>query len=182
MPARQGAWLARAPHRSDHLGDPRVVFTRRQALKVLIAGINGLIATTLAVPVLGYLLTPLLRKTGAAAWVAVGSAADFRGSEPHRVEFRYTSEVGYTAESVRAFAYVIVPSADQTPLVLSPVCTHMGCNFVWNREKQRFLCPCHGGQYLADGRNVAGPPPRPLDRLPVRVENGVVMIQAGKET
>jgi menaquinol-cytochrome c reductase iron-sulfur subunit len=157
------------------------VFTRRQALKTLIAGINILIAATLAVPVLGYLLTPLLRKTGAAAWVAVGPAADFRGPEPRRVDFRYTSEVGYTAEPVRAFAYVITPSAGPMPLVLSPVCTHMGCNVVWNGEKQRFLCPCHGGQYTADGRNVSGPPPRPLDRLAARVENGVLMIQAGTE-
>jgi menaquinol-cytochrome c reductase iron-sulfur subunit len=156
------------------------VFTRRQALKALIVGIDSLIAAMLAVPVLGYLLTPLVRKTGAAVWVELGPAADFHRSEPRRVDFRYTSEVGYTAESVSGFAYV-VPGAGSTPFVLSPVCTHMGCNVVWNSEKQRFLCPCHGGQYLADGRNVAGPPPRPLDRLPVRVENGVLMIQADKE-
>lgn len=157
------------------------MLTRRQALKVLIAGTDGLIAAALAVPVLGYLLTPLLRKTGAATWVALGPAADFRGPEPRRVDFRYTSEVGYTAESVNGFAY-IVPGADSTPLVLSPVCTHMGCNVVWDGEKQRYLCPCHGGQYTADGRNVAGPPPRPLDRLPVRIDNGVLMIQAGGAT
>ncbi len=153
--------------------------TRRQALKALIAGIDGVIAATLAVPVLGYLLTPLLRRTGRAAWVAVGPVADYRGTGPRRVDFRYTSEAGYTAEPVSGFAYV-VPGASATPLVLSPVCTHMGCNVVWNGERQRFLCPCHGGQYTADGRNVAGPPPRPLDRLPVRVENGVLMIQAGE--
>jgi menaquinol-cytochrome c reductase iron-sulfur subunit len=157
------------------------VFTRRQALKALIAGTDGLIAAALAVPVLGYLLTPLLRQTGAAAWVTLGPVADLLGTEPRRVDFRYTSEVGYTAESVNGFAY-IVPAADSTPLVLSPVCTHMGCNVVWNGEKQRFLCPCHGGQYTADGRNVAGPPPRPLDRIPTRIENGVLMIQAGGTT
>jgi menaquinol-cytochrome c reductase iron-sulfur subunit len=156
------------------------VFTRRQALKALISGIDVLIAGTLAVPVFGYLLTPLLRKAGAAAWIALGPAADFRGPEPRRVDFRYTSEVGYTAESVSGFAYV-VPGEGPTPVVLSPVCTHMGCNVVWNGEQQRFLCPCHGGQYTADGRNVAGPPPRPLDRLPAHIENGVLMIQAGEE-
>ncbi len=156
------------------------MFTRRQALKALIAGIDGLIAMTLAVPVLGYLLTPLLRKTGAAAWVALGPAADLHGPEPRRVDFRYTSEMGYTAESVSGFAYV-VPGAGSTPLVLSPVCTHMGCNVVWSGEKQRFLCPCHGGQYTADGQNVAGPPPRPLDRLPVRIDNGILMIQPRAE-
>ena len=158
------------------------MLTRRQVLKAVITGIDGLIVAILAVPVLGYLLTPLLRKSGAAAWVAVGPVADLRGPEPHRVEFRYTSEVGYAAESVRGFAYAVVPSGAKEPLVLSPVCTHMGCNVAWNDKKQRFLCPCHGGQYTADGRNVAGPPPRPLDRIPVRVENGDLMIEPGKET
>jgi menaquinol-cytochrome c reductase iron-sulfur subunit len=150
-------------------------------LTTLIAGINALIAATLAVPVLGYLLTPLLRKSGAAAWVSLGPAPDFRGPGPQRVDYRYTSQVGYTAELVNGFAYV-VPVEGATPLVMSPVCTHMGCNVTWNDEKQRFLCPCHGGQYTADGRNVAGPPPRPLDRIPARVENGVLMIQAGEES
>ncbi len=157
------------------------MITRRRALNALIAGLNGLIAVTLAVPVVGYLLTPLLRKAGAVAWVSVGPVADYLGSGPQRVDFRYTSEAGYTAESVSGFAYV-VPSEDATPLVLSPVCTHMGCNVEWNGDKRRFLCPCHGGVYTADGRNVAGPPPRPLDRLPARVENGVLMIQADNAT
>ncbi len=154
------------------------MITRRQALSFLIVGTNGLIATVLAVPVLGYLLTPLLRKAAAGEWVSLGPAADFQGNEPQRVDFRYTSEVGYTAESVSAFAY-IVPGKEPALVVLSPICTHMGCNVVWSAEKQRFLCPCHGGQFTADGRNVAGPPPRPLDRIPARVENGVLKIQAG---
>lgn len=157
------------------------MLTRRQVLNGTVAAMNGLIAAALAVPVLGYLLTPLLRKSGAAAWVSLGPAADFHGQEPRRVDFRYTSEVGYTAESVNGFAYV-VPDAESTPLVLSPVCTHMGCNVVWSGEAQRFLCPCHGGQYTADGRNTAGPPPRPLDRIPTRIENGLLMIKAGGTT
>lgn len=144
----------------------------------MIAGLNGFIALVLAVPVLGYLLTPLIRKTGEGTWVDVGPAADFQNPEPQRADFRYTSEVGYKAETVSGFAYV-VPGQDATPLALSPVCTHMGCNVAWSHEKQRFLCPCHGGQYTADGRNVAGPPPRPLDQLPVRVEDGLLKIQVG---
>jgi len=39
----------------------------------------------------------------------------------------------------------------------------------WNAPKKQFLCPCHGGVYDRDGRVVSGPPPRPLERLNVRV-------------
>src|SRR2546427_8826013 len=46
-------------------------------------------------------------------------------------------------------------------------CTHLGCNFDWSPEEKLFACPCHGGRFDRTGRNVAGPPPRPLDRFPV---------------
>lgn len=153
------------------------MLSRRQVLKSLIVGMNGIMTAALAVPVVGYLLTPVLRRTGATHWVSLGSISDWRGPEPQRVEYRYTSQAGYTTESVAALAYVVRQGDDREPLVLSPVCTHMGCNVLWDSSSQRFQCPCHGGQYLADGQNVAGPPPRPLRRLPVRVENGQLLVQ-----
>ncbi len=156
--------------------------TRRRALTLLIAGMNALIGGILAVPVFGYVLTPLLRKSGAGAWISIGLAEDLQGgTEPRRVDFRYKNDSGYTVETVNGYAYVI-QGEDSAPRVLSPICTHMGCNVAWNGERKRFLCPCHGGQYTADGRNVAGPPPRPLDQLPTRVENGALMIQVGAQT
>jgi menaquinol-cytochrome c reductase iron-sulfur subunit len=41
-----------------------------------------------------------------------------------------------------------------------------------------FLCPCHGGVYYKDGNVAAGPPPRPLFRYDVRVENGEVKMKS----
>ena len=46
----------------------------------------------------------------------------------------------------------------------------------YNKEKGEFECPCHGGRYDLSGRNVAGPPPAPLTRLPVRIEQGMLMV------
>lgn len=158
--------------------------TRRRVLNLLIAGMNALITGVLAVPVLGYVLTPILRKSGAGEWISVGLVEELQGgAEPRRVDYRYKNDSGYTVETVNGYAYVIQEEGkDSAPRVLSPICTHMGCNVAWNGERKRFLCPCHGGQYAPDGRNVAGPPPRPLDQLPNRVENGVLMIQVGSQT
>ena len=62
-------------------------------------------------------------------------------------------------------------------LCLSARCTHLGCMVVWNRDHRMFLCPCHGGKFNADGRNVEGPPPRPLDLLALRIdENGFLVV------
>lgn len=52
---------------------------------------------------------------------------------------------------------------------LAATCTHLGCGVRWDSPSQQFRCPCHGGVYDREGRVVAGPPPRPLQRLPVRV-------------
>jgi menaquinol-cytochrome c reductase iron-sulfur subunit len=41
------------------------------------------------------------------------------------------------------------------------------------------MCPCHGGVYYKDGSVAAGPPPRPLERYPVRVQDGQVEILVG---
>ena len=52
---------------------------------------------------------------------------------------------------------------------LSATCTHLGCRVRWDATSELYLCPCHGGVYDRDGRVVAGPPPRRLPRLAVRV-------------
>jgi len=62
-------------------------------------------------------------------------------------------------------------------LSLSARCTHLGCLVVWNRDHKMFLCPCHGGKFDAAGRNVEGPPPRPLDLFDLRIDkNGFLVV------
>ncbi len=54
-------------------------------------------------------------------------------------------------------------------------CTHLGCNYALDQEKKVFRCPCHTGFFdLKSGAVLGGPPPRPLDTLPVKVEDGVL--------
>ena len=64
----------------------------------------------------------------------------------------------------------------------SAVCTHLGCIVSqWVADKKAALCPCHGGIYdFARGaRVIAGPPPRPVPQLPLKVEGGV-LVAAGE--
>lgn len=58
----------------------------------------------------------------------------------------------------------------------SLLCTHMGCPVTWREPDQRYVCPCHGGLYDAEGRVVEGPPPRGLDQVPAAVEGGLVVV------
>lgn len=61
-------------------------------------------------------------------------------------------------------------------VALSLQCTHMGCVVRWTPEKDRFVCPCHHGHFDAEGRAVEGPPVRPLDPVPARIEGNVVRV------
>lgn len=49
------------------------------------------------------------------------------------------------------------------------VCTHLGCLYFWDDLSRRFACPCHGSQFEYNGKWIAGPAPRDLDRFAFEV-------------
>lgn len=75
---------------------------------------------------------------------------------------------------------ILVLKTDEGVAAFSRRCTDLGCLVSWNRERQQFVCPCHQGTFDKAGRNISGPPPRPLDRLEVvkRGEQLYVNIQS----
>jgi len=139
---------------------------RRRFLSLLAGWIQGVIGLVLGIPAVAYLVSPVRRK-GDEQWVLLGSVRELTKGEPRRIEFTYEEESGYTVRTVWAAAYVV--SEDGEPAVLSPVCTHMGCNVAWASEPSLFQCPCHGGRFDRTGQVAGGPPPKPLRRYPTRV-------------
>lgn len=75
---------------------------------------------------------------------------------------------------------ILVLKTDEGVAAFSRRCTDLGCLVSWNRERQQFICPCHQGTFDRTGRNISGPPPRPLDRLEIvkRGEQLYVNVQA----
>jgi len=61
-------------------------------------------------------------------------------------------------------------------IAVSRVCTHLGCLVQYDKANKRLLCPCHAGVYDLEGNIVSGPPPRPLPKLPLRVEGETIVI------
>jgi Rieske Fe-S protein len=59
---------------------------------------------------------------------------------------------------------------------MSNICTHLGCRIRWIADEGKFYCPCHNGIFDRDGTVLSGPPPRPLDRFEVKVENDTLSI------
>lgn len=58
----------------------------------------------------------------------------------------------------------------------SAVCTHLGCTVQFDKSARRIWCACHNGQYDLEGRNVSGPPPRPLKPYTVQVSGDDIFV------
>jgi Rieske Fe-S protein len=43
-------------------------------------------------------------------------------------------------------------------------------------EKQEIWCACHNGVYDLNGKNVSGPPPRPLEEYKVNVKGDQLVV------
>lgn len=57
------------------------------------------------------------------------------------------------------------------------ICTHLGCTVQFREDKDLIWCACHGGCYDAEsGKNIAGPPPKPLDPLKVSLVDGKIVV------
>jgi Rieske Fe-S protein len=57
---------------------------------------------------------------------------------------------------------ILIRVSDTDLRAFSATCTHLDCIVGYQKDKTRIYCNCHGGVYDLNGRNVAGPPPRPL--------------------
>lgn len=57
-------------------------------------------------------------------------------------------------------------------------CTHLGCTVT--ATSGGFACPCHGSRFSSAGHVLAGPAPRPLGRLAVERDGGVVCVARGR--
>jgi Rieske Fe-S protein len=158
---------------SKHLSKPPDA-RRRSFLKAGFVAVNTVAASALGIPIVGYLLGPLFRKREL-QWVEAGNLSDFSEGDPQARRLRFTQRNGFRElEEVRN---VWIHAHDRNVTVFSSECTHVGCNVHWKPGREQFVCPCHGGVFSKEGEVLDGPPPRPLEQLPSRIENDTVYVQ-----
>jgi cytochrome b6-f complex iron-sulfur subunit len=88
---------------------------------------------------------------------------------------RYPASALPAARSTASYRQVL-PGMEEGLVALYQKCTHLGCRVPWCTSSQWFECPCHGSKYNRVGEQRHGPAPRGLDRFPVRIDNGEVVI------
>ena len=150
--------------------------TRRTFLGRSIAVMGAAMAATLGGLGFGYFISPALRGEGDDNWEDIGAAAGFPVGVPTQVEFTHRRREAWVTTEQKNSAWILTLDG-KSFTAYDPHCTHLGCPYRWSETAHEFKCPCHGGVFSIDGRVLGGPPPRSLDRYPVRVANGRVMIQ-----
>jgi menaquinol-cytochrome c reductase iron-sulfur subunit len=148
--------------------------TRRTFFQWVTRAAAGLIGLSLAVPLVGYVISPALKRREQ-HWVEVGGLDELTPGEPKQLDYVVTAQDGYV-ETTTHKAIWAVKQHDAQLTVFSPMCTHLGCGYRWAAGDRKFKCPCHGSVFDIDGRVLGGPAPRQLDTLPAKTENGRLFV------
>lgn len=119
-------------------------------------------------------LRPARIKEKSIRYFFLGSIDEMPKRDVKRFEIAFEQPSGVESWVKKMNIYIV--KAPDGWIALSPVCTHLGCMVNYNRIKKEFICPCHGGRYNIYGEVIAGPPPMPLGRLPIRLEEQRVFV------
>lgn len=140
---------------------PAVSAGRRSALRLLLGSLAASIAATLY-PVLRYLVPPAESNSVVNAALA-GTIRDLKPNSAKTFHF-----------GNRPALLVCLPNGEYRSM--TAVCTHLGCTVQYRPDGEQIWCACHNGCYDVNGRNVSGPPPRPLERYEVHVRGEEIFV------
>ena len=71
---------------------------------------------------------------------------------------------------------ILVRTAAGELKAFSAVCTHLDCIVQYRDDTKQIWCACHNGQYNLSGKNIGGPPPRPLEEFQVNTRGDDVVV------
>ena len=135
---------------------------RRQFTNFLLGG--GLIGWLGSVlyPVVSFLKPPDIPEANVQS-VKAGVASEFAANSAEILKFGRKPVILIRTESgeFRAFA---------------ATCTHLDCIVQYRGDLQQIWCACHNGLYDLKGRNVSGPPPKPLEEFAVNIMNDEILV------
>ena len=121
---------------------------RRHLLNTLLS--SGLAATAGSIfyPILRFISPPEIAESAVMS-VSVGRADAVPPNSG--IIFKFGSEPG-----------LLVRTAEGDLRAFSARCTHLNCTVQYDPAERLIVCACHNGQFDLNGKNIAGPPPKPL--------------------
>jgi len=135
---------------------------RRDFLKyILNGGLLGLAASILY-PIIAYLKPPAQREVEVSS-VKAGKIDDFEKESGKIIKFG-------------SKPVILIRTTKGEFSAFSAVCTHLDCTVQYRKDMGVIWCACHNGKYDLTGRNISGPPPRPLEEYRVIIQKDEIFI------
>jgi Rieske Fe-S protein len=138
-------------------------FTRRGFLKFTNLLLTAAGLTAFGVPLVAFFWPKDLQETPSEP-VPVGKSDSIPSGESVTIPYgRYPA--------------IVINLGSEGLVAYKAVCTHFACIVNWNQEEGLIECPCHEGYFLPeDGSVLSGPPPLPLESLPIKVEDDTLFV------
>lgn len=133
---------------------------RRSFLNWFLGTTTGALCVSIFYPILRFLSPPQVPEA-ATNQVEAGATND-----PELLEKGFKI-VRFGAEPV-----IVIRASETEYRAFGATCTHLDCIVEYRKGDRQIWCNCHDGVYDLNGRNVAGPPPRPLDPYQVQMVGG----------
>jgi menaquinol-cytochrome c reductase iron-sulfur subunit len=153
----------------------RVENGRRSFLKLATGALALLTGVVIGAPIVLNLIGPIYRRRKL-SWAKAGRIGLLPEGNPVRLTFAIQTKDAYISKTEMHDVWTIKHSPERIT-VFSPICPHLGCEYNWDPKTGHFECPCHGSVFALDGKVLAGPAPRPLDRLPTKIKNEELYVE-----
>ncbi len=138
----------------------------RRAVNWFLATSLGAFLVAVLYPVSRYLVPPQVGESTAGTVTLPIKPADVKANSGQI--FKFGSRPG-----------ILVRTAAGELRAFSAVCTHLNCTVQYRPDLGHIWCACHNGHFDLNGRNIAGPPPRPLDAFVVNVRGDQIVVSKG---
>ena len=139
--------------------------SRRSLLNILLG--TGTVATLASIlyPIFRFMVPPRVVESSASSTVAA-KVAEMK-PDAGKI-FKFGSKPG-----------ILVESAPGEYRAFSAICTHLDCTVQYRPDEKLIWCACHNGRYDLTGKNISGPPPRPLEEFKVNVRGDEIIVSRG---
>ena len=137
--------------------------TRRGFINWFLGTTVGAFLLALLYPVSRYLIPPEVAESTAGTVTLSIKPGDVKPNSGQI--FKFGSRPG-----------ILIRTAGGELRAFSAVCTHLNCTVQYRPDLSQIWCACHNGHYDLNGKNVSGPPPRPLDPYVVNVRGDQLVV------
>lgn len=137
--------------------------TRRDFLNWFLGTTAGAFIISVLYPLSRYLIPPQVEESSARTVTL--------GIKPQEVKpnsgqiFRFGSQPA-----------ILVDTPNGELKAFTATCTHLGCIVQYRSDLNQIWCACHNGHFDLNGKNVEGPPPKPLEEYALNVRGDQIVV------